>query len=635
MRPNISALCAWNTDAITGAGEATGRAAQTLDGARHAFADSVQWPFYWFGRTHDAARRCVAQEADHVDEVRNVLQQITDEAKDAGTDLTHARQVVLLAVAEALRAGYDVSDTGMVTHPQAGRADGASAHQGRIQRGLDVIDEIDELYGARLDDLRGDLAAMVGGQPDITVPGIGTLDADTMVDRLEQLSIEQRATLLAGLSPTDMRRLIQADPERVGNLDGVPFEIRGIANEINIRNALATEIRTHGPDTQHATTLRSYLGQRTIPLDAKNVNSGTAQEVPEGIDTERVYVSFTDGENPRLIEMVGSLTARTTNATVYVPGTGTNANGYGGSNWQSAWNLAQQTGGPVFIYLDGELPQTIVDTDAARNLGIDLIPGNPIGPFRAPFDGLDVASDTSVDPHYAQEMAPRLVAFGQALDAEIASTAPGASTTFVGHSYGGSVVGSAEQLGLRADNVIFASSAGTGVFDAPWDNANPNVARYSLTAPGDPIQTVQSLPGNPHGSDPDSEPGVTRLDTGFYGDGSPVEGVGGHGDYWNDPQSDAFAAMVEVIRGGHPPEYVPRGPDGLVGHYGSEAADAAADRLGRAATRARDAVSEVLSGLDDPAPGHRGFGVDDLVRALTPLPAVPLPGGLDVPLRLR
>lgn len=44
-------------------------------------------------------------------------------------------------------------------------------------------------------------------------------------------------------------------------------------------------------------------------------------------------------------------------------------------------------------------------------------------------------------------MAPKLVAFGKTLDAEIDAVAPGAKTTYIGHSYGGSVVGTAEQLG--------------------------------------------------------------------------------------------------------------------------------------------------------------------------------------------
>lgn len=632
MRPTIGQLRTWNPDTITGAGESAQRAAQLLDGARHEFASGQRWPFFWFGRTHDAARRCVTQEADHADEVRNVLQQITDEAKDAGTDLGHARQVVLRAVDEAGTAGFAVSDAGTVSHAEATRAGDATSLQGRIQRGLDVIDDIDERYGARLDDLRGDLAAMLLGQPDVTVPGIGTLDPDAMITRLEHLTVEQRRALLAGTSPTDVRRLIQADPARMGTLDGVPFEQRGIANEINIRNALATEVRTHGPTTQRAQMLRSFLGQRTAPASGAThptTNHPDALSIPEGVDTERVYISFTDGENPRLIEMVGSLTTGTPNATVYVPGTGTNARGYGGSNWNAAWNLAEQTGGPVFVYLDGELPQTLVDTQAARRMGIHALLGRSGWPM-LPFDAADLASDGAADPRYAREMAPRLVDFGRALDAEIAAVAPGATTSYVGHSYGGSIVGSAEQLGLRADNIIFASSAGTGVFDAPPTLPNPSGGHYSLTAPGDPIHAIQSLPGNPHGDDPDSAPGVTRLDTGTYGDGTLVAGPRGHGGYWDDPRSGAFQAMVGVITGADPPEYVARAPDHPVTHYGAPVARDLTRAVGVAATGLATVLAHDLAPDPIPTPDIGGLG-----RALDAFPLVAQPGsGLDTPLRL-
>ncbi len=75
------------------------------------------------------------------------------------------------------------------------------------------------------------------------------------------------------------------------------------------------------------------------------------------------------------------------------------------------------------------------------------------------------------------------------------------------------------------------------------------------------------MPGSPHGGDPDSMPGVTRLDTGSYSGSNleypigPVEGGRGHGGYWDDRQSGGFQNMVEVVTGGEPTLYVERGPD--------------------------------------------------------------------------
>lgn len=188
-----------------------------------------------------------------------------------------------------------------------------------------------------------------------------------------------------------------------------------------------------------------------------------------------------------------------------------------------------------------------------------------------------------------------------ALDAEIAQHSPEAKTTFIGHSYGGSALGTAEQLGLRADRVIYASSAGTGVLDGPWHNANPNVERYSLTAPGDSIQYTQGIPGGPHGGDPDHMPGVERLDTGSYGsedendpphrEGEPVRGGSGHGEYWNDPSSTAFENMRRVIVGQEPTPYVERESD----HYQYDDAKSQAGQAVDTAAQAAKIGAEIAA----------------------------------------
>ncbi len=157
---------------------------------------------------------------------------------------------------------------------------------------------------------------------------------------------------------------------------------------------------------------------------------------------------------------------------------------------------------------------------------------------------------------------------------------------------GGAIVGTAEQMGLRADRILHASSAATGILSGEYTNPNPDVQRYSMTAPGDLISVVQSLPrdasdqqwvdklpwiphtvdgqvghplgGLPSATDPDKIPGVTRLDTGYYGRegehaNEVIVGRDSHGKYWDDYQSDAFHNMVAVISGGEATGYVERG----------------------------------------------------------------------------
>lgn len=507
MRPTISALRTWNPQTFADAGSAAALAAEAVDtGIDRAVRtfDSVR---SWRGRTHAAAHQKIWQEHDHGGEVRNVLQTIADEASDAGTDLSHARDHVLRIVDAATSSGFDVADDGTVTHPDPRRASTAAEVSESIDSGLTAIDALDERYGSRLDGYAADLTTMVDGQPDVTLPGGRTMDADDAVHTLESLGPPQIRTIVEQMDPDDVRRLLQANPHVMGNLPGVPFDLRIQANEINIRNALVDEIQAGRGEGRRARTLREML----TPGDGR----------------ERRFVTFVNTPQGRVVEMIGSLRPDTRNATTYVPGTGTTIDTAGGDNRRAAAELADQTDGPVFLYLDGDLPP-------------------------------DLRAATS--PAFAAAMAYRLELFGTELDAEIARHAPGARTTYIGHSYGGSVVGTAEQLGLTPDRVIYASSAGTGVHDLPHPSG---VERYSLTFPGDPIHYAQSLPGNPHGSDPDSAPGVTRLDTGTVEiDGRTYDsGIKTHGGYWNDPHSTAFRNMVKVITGQQPDLYVARKPD--------------------------------------------------------------------------
>ncbi|ATD70501.1 hypothetical protein M0655_05815 [Gordonia amicalis] len=520
MRPTISALRRWNPQSFCDAGTAAAVTAEALDTGLDRAVARFDSAAAWRGRTHDAAHRRIWQEHDHAGEVRNVLQMIADEASDAGTDLTHARDHVLRLVDAATDDGFLVADDGTVTHPDPVRDPTAAELTASIDSGLITIDTLDERYGARLVGFAADLASMVDGQPEVTLPGNRTMDADAAVRTLESLTPSQIRTVLERMAPDDVRRLVQANPHVMGNLPGVPFDLRIQANEINIRNALVDEIQAGRGEGRRARTLRDMLTQTSDP---------TAPAPHAGDDglVERQFVTFVNTPQGRAVEMIGSLRPGIRNVATYVPGTGTTVDTAGGDNRRAAAELTAQTNGPVFLYLDGDLPR-------------------------------DLRAATS--PAFAAAMAHRLALFGSELDAEIAHHAPGASTTYIGHSYGGSVVGTAEQLGLTPDRVIYASSAGTGVHDLPHPGG---VERYSLTFPGDPIHYVQSLPGNPHGSDPDSAPGVRRLDTGTVEiDGRRYDsGVKTHGGYWNDPDSTAFRNMVKVITGQPPELYVPRKPD--------------------------------------------------------------------------
>lgn len=556
MRPTISALRAWRLDELVRASTiATANARQITDAAgkidRALLATGT-----WSGNAQRSAKQTITADADHAAEVCAVLQALASTASNANRELVPARNQVLADVRRTVADGFTVSDTGEVSDPsdddadsdQADRASDAQIWENRIAVALSTVAALDADYGRALAAHARDLSSMVGGQSPITLPDGSRADPDDVVIKLIAMTPAARRAYLATLDADDIRALVTADPATMGNLDGVPFSTRIAANDINIRTALATEIAAGRGDGERAKKLTEML----TPVQSTTPTFGTTAPV------RRTFIAFANTKVGHTVEMVGSLTKSTRNAAVYVPGTNTNLNG-SRSNYESARNLAQRTGGPVFMYLDERLPQKMGHENVTSGLKLGLI---------SPATGAGYAAlglkDSAADAGLANEIAPDLVSFGRELDTELAQTAPGAKTTFIGHSYGGLAVGTAEQLGLRADRVIYASSAGSGALATGWHNANPNVARYSMTAPGDWIQTVQAA--ERYGPDPDTAPGVTRLDTGFYSPNGPqhgalVAGPSGHGGYWNDPDSTAFENMVAVITGDTPTEYVHRTDD--------------------------------------------------------------------------
>ena len=70
-----------------------------------------------------------------------------------------------------------------------------------------------------------------------------------------------------------------------------------------------------------------------------------------------------------------------------------------------------------------------------------------------------------------------------------------------------------------------------------------------MTAPGDPIQLVQGIPGGSHGADPDEMPGVIHLATGHYDDGRPMAGPACPHRRPRRLASDAWRNVLAVITG--------------------------------------------------------------------------------------
>lgn len=235
----------------------------------------------------------------------------------------------------------------------------------------------------------------------------------------------------------------------------------------------------------------------------------------------RKIVSFDPAGNGRMVEMIGDITPQTRDVLVYTPGTFARlANEQDAHDVVASFvNASPDRSLAGFVWQDGAYPQNLVT--------------------QAP------------DPSYSQALAPRLAAFTHDLDAQVAQHAPGAnvSTTGMGWSYGGAVLGLADKAGASFDREIFVEGAGMGHGVWKPEDLQPGVTRYAMTAPLDPIQATQGTEvfGLGHGADPDHFPGNVRLDTGDFTSGWPI--LWQH-DGWTQVHSDAWWNLYHAVTGG-------------------------------------------------------------------------------------
>jgi alpha/beta hydrolase family protein len=524
IRPTVSQAQAWRPDALRRLrDEWDGVARRLSDQVDGATADVERTRDHWNGATADAARRHAQRIAAETATVVRILIAASVAAYDGADQMAAARSDVLARVDKARAEGFAVADDGSVTAGAdpapllvllAG-GDEAVADELLQARAAELGEQIAaalDRLGAADADAAADIAdAFAPNRPTpsaVTVPaGAWPVQAVDVVDAWPAMSQDRIAAQIAAMTSEQRDRLVAELPRQVGNTDGVPWDMRIAANRLNIAEAIVTETGRDADSRRRIALYRGLLGEIDDPTGA-------------GGRIQRQILAFDPGR-ASLVELNGDLSAARSVA-VLVPGVNTTIDG-SAANTTTARRFVSATRSDVAVitYLGGPFPQ--VDDPAGVLLG-------------------------AADPRYALTMAPRLVAFSEDIDRVVDDGVP---VTVIGHSYGGSIVGTAEELGLTSDRTLFLAAAGAGVgVDDPsdWHNRNPDVLRFSMTAPGDFIEAVQGIPGGPHGADPDEIDGVIRLRTGYYDDGRPVSGWEAHTGMLNRP-SDSWRTILAVITG--------------------------------------------------------------------------------------
>ncbi|MEV4568570.1 alpha/beta hydrolase [Nonomuraea sp. NPDC049419] len=360
------------------------------------------------------------------------------------------------------------------------------------------------------------------------------------------------------LDPAARQQLINAAPQLVGSLNGVPSATRDSANRAYLslrKSAVAKQLAElrkleenmkRGARHSHLLMEMSALDaeQRQIAAVERSLAMGGLQGRPPALllhlelgGLGKTAISF--GDPDKADSVVTS-----------VPGTGSTLEGVGGDAaramalWERAHNVPPGTEVASTIWLGYEAPQL--------NAGV-------------------LMADSSVaSPRLAQTGAGALAGF---LDGLHATHRPTGTPRFtvLGHSYGSVVTGIAAQArkGTFADQLILVGSPGTMAARANdlgvkhvWVGESPHdpiadLGHLPLSGGRNPISGVLNpwFPNGagPFGTDPSNIAfGANR----FVVDPKPVSGplaftgydIGTHSDYW-EAQSESLRNMGFIING--------------------------------------------------------------------------------------
>lgn len=323
-------------------------------------------------------------------------------------------------------------------------------------------------------DLGGDLTEAIGVGPP-PVDGSPQHNADWW----DSLSADEQLAYTYGF------------PAAIGGMLGLPAAVRHPANLVLLREDAA-----NGHDRGNAAKLLDRVEKSQYDAEHQRIYLlGYEPPGPGGAPDARIVASL---GNPDTAEHTG----------VFVPGTGAGLGDFGGS-------------------LDrmGDLQAQAMTVPGSDDVAMVVWLG-----YDAPDD---IAH--AVLPEYADDAAPDLRGFTEGLRAS--HEGPASHTTVIGHSYGSTVVGTADALdgaGLAADDIIVAGSPGMGNeaverqgwFDGPKiddvSDMHIDEDHFWAGAGADDIISYTQVHGNaPH-------------DWSFGGQRFSTDGASGHSEYWNN-----------------------------------------------------------------------------------------------------
>jgi uncharacterized protein YukE len=526
----------------------------------------------WQGRAATAAIAKAEINLDQQEALRARLQALRSALQTGGSQLSSTRRVLLMLVNSLRATGWQVADDGTCSPPPylppvfTGLA---LAWTAVIKKLLAQYDGIDRSTAAAV------TSALGGPVPQMPPGTLG--DPRQLPDK--DAVPEDVKKWWDSLSRPEKDALIAEHPPELGNLNGLPADIRDEVNRAVMNDDLA-RVRDvagrHGVSEDDVLTDPARYGlthtDATRFYNARRTSDGLAhQRGPNPKNPRPVllwgYQPLADNAQGRAAIAIGNPdTAK--NTAVIVPGTG--------SSVRDGW-LADGHNDAINLYDQSRLADPDDPTAVIMWMGYD-------------------APDGFTDPRIA---APDLArAGGDLLAADVnglAATHTGPShVTVIGHSYGSTTVADAfAGSGMRADDAVLIGSPGTDLATSAGDFHLDGGNVYVGAASTDPVSWIGT-------------PGDFPADWLNRQLGYPVGPDAGLG---TDPAGDEFGSLrfrAEVA-----------GEDGLDVHDHSHYYDRGSESM--------RAITDIASGNS-----HR-LAEQDLLAAGRRQPHITTPDHIDLP----
>ncbi|MET8701830.1 alpha/beta hydrolase [Kitasatospora sp. NPDC004723] len=532
---------------------------QHVDAWQHEVADRLS-ASQWTGPSSAKAHGRIADLGGQLRAARQEISFVSKALANAAEQFALAQSHLISALDDAKNAKLNVAPDGRITWDNepsspnfagAGAETAAVAISNRITAALNEAVHADQEISTRLSHLAANASSGTGLNAATVAQdqAAETARENIPVAGTDPNSVKQWWN---GLSEAQQQKFIEAHPDRIGNLDGIPAVARDRANRITLQQAkqdLQLQFDHLGPEPP--AKVAGVSGAVSNPArDEWERRKALLQEQLNGVNAidERLTTKVdernpptyllgfdTRGNGHAIVAVNNPDTAD--NVSTYVPGTGARLGGIKGDIVRSdrmvaaaneASNRSKTTSSITWVGYDA--PQSIVP---------------------------DATKDT-----YAKDAASSLHGFEAGLRATHQGTP--SNNTILGHSYGTTTVGYAmRDKGLPVDNVVLIASPGAGVEHARDLGVDPShvfvakgdIDRIDMAPPlradnlvsngANNIGSWYGVVQNPdhhliHGRDPMVPDFGARV--------IPTTPGTGHSDYWNDG-SASLQAMGEIIAG--------------------------------------------------------------------------------------